>query len=323
MKLETELTSFDRALLAEATDGFLPPQVIDFHAHVMDPRFYARDAVNPAFAGRPMGFPEYTAALELLLGPRLVGEFVFPYPARRTDRAGVNAWMTTEARAATTPRHRLAALVAPSDDPGLAGEWLRGEACCGLKPYHLYANEGDTRQTDIEDWAPEWMWRCCHEHEAMLILHLVKDASSAHPANQEALLRLSTRYPGCRVVLAHVGRSFNHRTARGLKALASRSNIVVDTSAITESEGIKIAFDVLGVDRVLYGSDYPISHVRGRCVTAGDSFQWIYGEEMNNPRMTLVGIESLLSHRQAAEDLGLSRTDIEKLFYANARALLG
>jgi hypothetical protein len=33
---------------------------------------------------------------------------------------------------------------------------------------------------------------------------------------------------------------------------------------------------------------------------------------MNNPRMTLVGIESLLSHRQAAEDLGLSRTDIEK-----------
>jgi glutamate-1-semialdehyde 2,1-aminomutase len=80
---------------------------------------------------------------------------------------------------------------------------------------------------------------------------------------------------------------------------------------------------VLGVDRVLYGSDYPISHVRGRCVTAGDSFQWIYGEEMNNPRMTLVGIESLLSHRQAAEDLGLSRTDIEKLFFANARALLG
>lgn len=323
MKLETELIPLDRALLAEATDGFLPDRVIDFHAHVMEARFYAADAVNPAFAGRTIDLERYTTAMGLLLGTRLVGDFVFPYPARRTDRIGVNEWMIADAR--STParqRHWLAALVAPSDDPGLASEWLRDGRCCGLKPYHLYAHDGDTRQTDIEAWAPEWMWRCCHEHEALLILHLVKDASSADPANREALLRLSTRYPGCRVVLAHVGRSFNHRTARGLKDLASRPNIVVDTSAVTECEGIKLAVDVLGIDRVIYGSDYPISHVRGRCVTAGDSFQWIYGEEMNNPRMTLVGIESLLSHRQAAEDLGLGRVEIEKLFHGNAQALL-
>jgi predicted TIM-barrel fold metal-dependent hydrolase len=125
------------------------------------------------------------------------------------------------------------------------------------------------------------------------------------------------------VVLAHVGRSFNHRTVRGLTAFTDRPNIVVDTSAITEPESIKFALGTLGVDRVLYGSDYPISHFRGRCVTAGDSFQWIYADEMNNPRMTLIGIESLLSHRKAAEDLGLRRAEIERIFYGNAWRLLG
>lgn len=322
MKLETCLNPVDRELLAEATDGFLPDRVIDFHAHVMDARFYAAGTVNPALAGKTIGFDEYAAAMRLLLAGRLAAAFVFPYPARRADRPGVNQWMFAEPKVDAAGR-RVAALVAPTDDPAVSGEWLRAGLCCGLKPYHLYAQDGDTQQCAIETWAPEWMWKLCDQHRAFLILHLVKDASSADPANREALLRLSAKYPSCQVVLAHVGRSFNHRTARGLTAFADRPNIVVDTSAITESEGIKFALGALGVERVIYGSDYPISHFRGRCVTAGDSFQWIYAEEMNNPRMTLIGIESLLSHRKAAEELGLRRAEIERVFFGNARKLLG
>jgi glutamate-1-semialdehyde 2,1-aminomutase len=57
MKLETELTSFDRELLTEATDGFLPPQVIDFHAHVMDPRFLCARCGQPCLCRPAHGFP--------------------------------------------------------------------------------------------------------------------------------------------------------------------------------------------------------------------------------------------------------------------------
>ena len=29
------------------------------------------------------------------------------------------------------------------------------------------------------------------------------------------------------------------------------------------------------------GSDFPVSHLRGRCVAIGDSFHWFYADEMN------------------------------------------
>ena len=38
--------------------------------------------------------------------------------------------------------------------------------------------------------------------------------------------------------------------------------------------------------------------------------------------MTLVGIESLLSLRRAAEDLSLTAADIQRIFYGNAQTML-
>jgi len=215
------------------------------------------------------------------------------------------------------------ALVAPGDDPALAAAWLESRLCRGLKPYFLYGREGDASQCGVEEYAPAWMWELCDRHDAVLTLHLVKDAAVADPANREALLRLSARYPRCRVVLAHIARSFNWRNARGLAALQDRPNIFVDTSAVTEPEGIKIALATLGPGRVLFGTDYPESHLRGRCVTAGKSAQWIYADAMNNSAMTLVGIESLRSIREASEQLGLGAAEVGRIFWGNARELLG
>lgn len=325
MKLETELTAVDRELLAEATEGFVPERVFDFHAHVLHPDFYPPEFLAAALKGKTIGFPDYAGAVQQLLpGRRLEGALLFPYTTRRNDRPGVNRWMFADLQAAAAGRALASlALVAPGDDQAMLEEWLAAGLCRGLKPYHLFAGPGDTTQSAVEDYAPEWMWRLCDRHGAVLMLHLVKDAASLAEANRDDLLRLAARYPGCRAILAHAGRAFNHRTARGLAALAGLPNIYVDTSAITEAEPFKIALDVLGVDRVLFGTDYPISHFRGRCVTAGNSFQWIYAEEMRNPAMTLIGIESLLSLRQACEQLGLGRGDIERLFLGNARAVLG
>lgn len=325
MKLATELNQVDRELLAEATEGFVPARVFDFHAHLLQPDFYAPEFLAAALSGRTIDLAAYRRGVGQLLPERhLAGALLFPYTTRRNDRPGMNRWLFGELQAAAPDLAVSAlALVAPTDDQGLVAGWLAADACVGLKPYHLFAHAGDTTQCDLEAYAPEWMWRLCDRHGAVLMLHLVKDAASLHPANREALLRLCAKYPGCRAVLAHAGRAFNHRTARGLAAFAGVPNLFVDNSVITEAEAVKIALDVLGVDRMLFGTDYPVSHFRGRCVTAGGSFQWIYAEEMRNPAMTLIGIESLLSLRQAAESLGLRPAEIERIFLGNAQRLLG
>ena len=324
MKVETELSATDRGLLAEATENFLPPEIFDFHAHVMEPRSYAPPTLGAHLNGRTVSPASYRDAMGLLLpGARLKEALLFPFPARDHDRPAINRWMFDEiARLPDSFRARGLAIVAPHDDPCAVADAMAAGHCAGLKPYHFYAGRSDTSQVGVEDFAPEWMWRLCDRHGAVLMLHLMRDAAVSDAGNREALLRLSEKHPRCQAVLAHAARSFNHRTARGLRALQDRPNIFVDTSAITEAESLRAALELLGPHRVLYGSDYPISHLRGRCVTVGHQFLWLYAEEAKAPGMTLVGLESLLALRAACEQARLPMTDVRKIFWDNAHAVL-
>ena len=324
MKIETELNPTDVILLGEAIDGFVPPQVFDFHAHVMEPSSYAPTTLGPHLNGLTVSPASYRDAMALILpGGRLREALLFPFPARDHDRPAVNRWMFAEiARLPDSFRARGLAIVSPHDDPGLVAAAMAAGQCAGLKPYHFYAWKGDTTQVGVEDFAPEWMWKLCDRHGAVLMLHLMRDEAVAEPGNAEALVRLGKKYPGCQAVLAHVARSFNHRTSRGLQALQDLPNVWVDMSAITKAEAIRAAIEILGPHRVLYGSDYPISHLRGRCVTVGNQFLWLYAEESKAPKMTLIGIESLRALRAACAQAGLGRKAIQGIFWDNGRAVL-
>ena len=324
MKIETELNAVDLSLLAEATEGFVPAQVLDIHGHVVEPSGYAPTTLGPHLNGWTISPRSYRAAMELILpGGRLKEALLFPFPAREHNRPMVNEWMYREiAGLDDSFRASGLAIVGPKDDPGPAAEAMAAGRCVGLKPYHLYAWPGDTTQAGVEDIAPEWMWRLCDRHGAVLMLHIMRDEAMSEPGNREALLRLSTKYPNCQLILAHIARSFNQRTVRGLSDLKHLPNVCVDTSAICESENLRFALEVLGPGRVLYGSDYPISHVRGRCITVGRQALWLYAEEAKAPGMTLVGIESLLALRTACTQLGLTPRDLQGIFRDNALKVL-
>lgn len=324
MKIETELNATDAVLLHEAVDGFVPEQVFDFHAHVMEPSSYSPTTLGLHLNGLTVSPASYRSAMELILpGGRLKEALLFPFPARDHNRPAINEWMFGELeRLPDSFRARGLAIVSPRDDPGPVAAAMAAGRCAGLKPYHFYAGPGDTSQAGLEDFAPEWMWELCHRHAAVLMLHLMRDDAAANPGNSAALVKLSRKYPDCQAVLAHVARSFNHRTSRGLRTLKDLPNICVDVSAITESESIRAALELLGPHRVLYGSDYPISHLRGRCVTVGNQFLWLYAEESKAPKMTLIGIESLRALRAACTQAGLGRQEVQGIFRENGHAVL-
>ena len=88
--------------------------------------------------------------------------------------------------------------------------------------------------------------------------------------------------------------------------------------------------DVLGPRRLLWGSDYPISHMRGRCVAMGDQFVWFYEDSVDwrviSPQAEIqpyfIGHESLRSPKHAAMAMRLKDSEIEGIFYGNARQML-
>jgi hypothetical protein len=80
---------------------------------------------------------------------------------------------------------------------------------------------------------------------------------------------------------------------------------------------------------VLYGSDFPVSHQRGRCVALGDSFLWISSDNANldvpyaKLELALVGHESLRTLKVAAMATRLTDSQVEDIFCHNATALCG
>jgi len=329
MNYTDELNANDRRLAARLAD-FLPDEIYDSHVHPYRAEHFPAGTA-PYLAGRgPFGCAEYTREIRRTVGERQVHGLFFGLPHKGADRAAINAWIEADVRAHGTPLSRALLLVSPADDPAAVAAALRSGRFSGLKVYHCYANLPQTGQARIEEFAPDWMWELLHEVRGVMLLHIMRDGAIADPENQQSLRRLCRAYPQARLVLAHIARSFNYRNARdGLHVVAELENAVVDTSAIAEADAFRVALRVLGPRRILWGSDFPISELRGRCITAGDDFFWLHPELLQGDaqaeaaqKMTLVGLESLLTLREACEDAGLTRGDIEDIFRRNALRLL-
>ena len=151
----------------------------------------------------------------------------------------------------------------------------------------------------------------------------------ADPANYEYVIEKCTRYPHANLVLAHTGRSFCAENARrGLPMIKQLKNVWFDTSAICEPGPFITVIREFGVKKLMYGSDFPIAEIRGRCVTLGDGFFWVQPDTVAsqpdnsafNP--TLVGLESIRALLDAADYLGLGKSERDDLFFNNANRLL-
>ena len=319
----------DDSLAAQVRE-FLPRRVFDIHAHLHDARFFPPDAWESLAGLSPLGCDAHRASLHRLLQPLEIAGLHFPLPHAGADRAGVNAWLAAEVSGQGAPASRSLILASPADAPESLARQLGLPGVCGFKVYHCYASRRPTTDSEIEEYAPDWMWELLDGVGGILMLHVVRDAAMADEANQRSLRRLCRRYPRVQVVLAHVARSFSHHHARaGLRAVASLDNVVVDTSVICDESAFSEAIEILGVHRVLWGSDFPVSEFRGRCVTVGDGFHWLYAKETEgipaegfDARASLIGLESLVALKGACERAALTAADLALVFDGNARRLL-
>lgn len=331
LKLVTQLTDTDRRLLDRCIEGFLPQRIYDIHSHLYHTRHFAPGTM-PAFldADRGYGLRDFNEAMTRWMPGREVEGLFFGYPRGGNNRAGENAWLREQIEPVVAKTHsRALVLAAPQDDPAEVRRLMESGVFIGIKPYRFYADVADTNEATIESFAPEWMWELCHEHDGVLMLHIMRAGGITDPHNIETIRRLCRRYPRCRLVLAHVARSFNYRHAReGLQAIADIDNVVVDVSAVTQAGAFRAALEILGPRRVLWGSDYMVSELRGSCFTQGDGFTWIYSEDEPAQKLTIfgsytiVGIESLMCLREACEDTGMTPADLQDIFHDNALRLL-
>jgi len=330
-----QLTDADRDFAERYVVPHLPDQIFDAHAHLFRHDHYSDDTIPPSLLATPahVGMAAYRDFIDWLHPDgRTKGGLYFGL-AFLGDRVANNDFVAQEVADAQAAGFLAYGqmLIAPSMDADYVRAAVKQGGFVGLKPYHLMAEvDGPTFHAPIEAYLTEEHVQVADELGLTITLHMVRDRALADPINQATIRRYCENYPNMRLILAHAARGFNPwHTIEGIESLRGLQNVWCDTSAVTEAGAFEVIVEVLGHERLLYGTDFHVSHMRGRCIAIGDSFHWLYAEEMDldekhiSLQPVLIGLESLRSLILAMHRLKLTDRQIEDIFYGNGAALFG
>ncbi len=319
----------DRELFGRKLSSWMPPGSFDFHAHLYDLWMLATGGDMASLAGpAEVGYATYRTCQRVWMGERCpTAGLFFPFPVRGLNAPAANQFLWNELR--DQPRSRGLMIVRPQDDPADIDAQVARDGWCGFKVYHVFADRPDTFHAETQEFLPEWAWEIAHARGLCITLHIVLDRALADPRNQTYIRDRCLRYPNARLVLAHAARGFcGAHTVEGIDSLRGLDNVWFDTSVVCEPHPFEAILRTFGPSRLLYGSDFPVSELRGRALSLGDGFWWLYEQNIDWTDWTLgrptkIGIESLLALRQACCALALSDADVERIFRGNAEMLLG
>jgi len=321
----TDQELFDRCLRS-----FVPPRPIDIHAHL----YRRQDAALPLADDLQTddgdaSLNAYRRNLAAWMGDAAPqGGLFFAFPTRDSNLAAANQFLIDQV-AQSDGLSRGLLLVRPHDDPAPAEALVQQHRLAGFKVYHLYADRADTFQATIGEFLPDWAWELADQHSLLIMLHLVRARALADPENQAYRLDYARRFPNARLILAHAARGFcGAHTVEGIDSLRGVPNVYFDTSAICEPAPLEAILRAFGPSRLLFGTDFPVSEMRGKCVSVGDGFCWLDSRNFDwreSPfaQPVRVGLESLLAVKQACQTLRLNDSDVERIFSGGAQELLG
>ncbi len=329
------LTDADREAIRKL-DDFLPQTVFDMHMHIGKPSFLP-SLFAPGSAFQRCGEQVDMALYETMHAPlygaprRLRANMVVnPDPVMRTDsstRAEAVRFLTKELQA--RPDCIGAVPVLPEDTVDTVAEMLVHPGIRGFRSYHYMAEGGGTWQKSPDTFVPEAAFAVADQRQLSVILHPARDLALGDADNLRYVTDMAKKYPRAKLILTHAGRGFAPWTIEeALPRLAPLENVYFTLSAVCEPLPFCHILKACGHGRVFWGSDYPVSMLRGKCVSLGLQSLWLYEKEIaaagraDFPAL-LIGIENLLALRDACRLLSLTPAQIEDVFGGNAVRVFG
>ena len=320
-------TDVDREFFDREINSFLPDRIFDAHTHC-----WRQDFMPWSIKGGPdsVGWPEYVRAMEDLHPGRVTKAMFIPFVIPETvDHTLVaNEWAAEVV--AQDEACRGIFFVRPDDDPEWVREHVRRLDLNGLKCYHTMAKVEPTWEADIPDYLPEALVKVADEEGWVITLHMVKSRAVADPSNIHWIRHYCSTYPNMKLILAHSGRGFQAaHNLEGLPQLTGLDNLYFDTSVNCEPIAHQAIIRIIGHEKLMYGTDLPVCHARGRSLSAADSFVWLYedtpvwGEKQGRVAPVLIGLEHLRSIKWACWSEKLSDRQVEDIFWNNAANLFG
>ncbi|MDD5603098.1 MAG: amidohydrolase family protein [Eubacteriales bacterium] len=369
MKRIFEIKKIDTDFYNEKIRDFLPEKIIDIHTHVwlkrhrrllrlrpepvprkdpacnnvLIPNTAAAPHSDPVPVLRTAAWPELVAAensieslietYKLLFPGKEVTPLIFSNLSRDDDIDTANEYVRT-----SSCNYRCPSLI-------FAAPWWNGEEFerkikegghLGCKVYlnmaALHIKADDIR---IFDFLPRHQLEVLNRHGWIVMLHIPGSGRLRGRQNLEQMLEIEERYPGVKLIIAHVGRAYcPEDVGDAFDVLSGTGNMLFDISANTNNYVFERLVDAVGPGRILFGSDLPILRMRAARVCEKGNYvnivpEGMYGDVTGDSHMreakgdeaekiTFLLYEEIEAFRIAALSAGLTAGEIADVFYNNA-----
>lgn len=328
----TKSVQGERALRERMLD-WLPPKVFGAHKHANGPHAaqgFSEFGGPQRRSSRPrwhLGHPDQVR--ELRCGEHAVTRLRMPEPQARVNQAEANEYLLGNVRQAREGVVGFRGLLLDKD---YTLQQFRSGRYTDLKCYPHFREPPVSRSRSF---FPDWAQEECQFSRVPIILHVPTPASN----RLSQLLQVCDDYQELRVILARRGRedaaSLGPESA--LEALAGYDPVFADTSTVTDSALVSLAYMYLGRDRTLFGSEEPFC--LPRYLEFDDPQAGRVGVSANNYRCSrahaaarydALARDAVLLHVQSLQAMhyglptpaGRSDSCLTRIFNGNALALL-
>ena len=319
----------DRQVWEEELADFVPSRILDAHIHC-----FWRSAVTgvdpDSLKKEDNDLETLNQWAEVLYPGRRMQYLILGHPFPGTDVAKHVELNRSEIDGVPGVRHNR--LVTPSCKLEDIERDLKHPQFVGLKPYRTHSVTGDIAQCRIHEFLPHEQMEFANHHGLWVTMHLSRFHGCADHLNLQDLEEYTTkRYPNLKWLLAHCARSFTYWPMQeAVERLRDMPNIHYDTSAVTDPRPYISLLTKEDTRRIFWGSDgVGAAFFHGHYAALGRAWEHYDADrgDLQFPhcdgRPILAVYEQLLSMKFAAEMAGLSKDQVEGLFWRNAATALG
>lgn len=343
MKKLFQVKPVDKKFYEEKIRDILPDRIIDVHTHIWLKSMKNRPGQEKRVVNWPSRVAEENPAADLiqtyklLLPGKTVTPLIFNSPTRGKNLDILNGYVTRSAKKYKLPSLMLSNPAWPGED---FAQKLKDGNFQGAKPYLSFASEYiPPDEIRIFDFIPHHHLEVLNRLGKILMLHIPRPGRLKDRVNLAQMLEIEEKYPDIKLIIAHAGRAYcPEDVGDAFKVLSCTKKMSFDISANTNETVFRQLIEAVGPQRILFGSDLPITRMRMRRICEKGIYinlipGGLYGDVSGDKNMREVTgkeaeklsfflYEEISAFCRAAEKTGLTKRDIQKVFYSNAAALL-
>ena len=333
-------TDYDKFIYEEYLRDFLPDRMIDIHVHIW------KEGMEREGSESRKGMVDWTKLVapdcsiedlmrsyEQMFPGKSVKPVLMGWPS--CDLQKTNAYALSCAK-----EYKLPVFYCTNwdTDPEEIRRAITEEGYCGIKPYlnksPPYIPAAEVR---IFDFLTHEHLKVCDELGAVVMLHIPRSLRLRDPVNLAQMMEIEEKYPNAKVIIAHIGRAYCPEDfGNAFELMAQTKNLLFDFTANTLDRAMVKIIDAVGPDRVMFGSDMPITKMRMYRIVEDGRYinvvpRGLYGDvsydknmrETDETDITTFMYEELLAFKRASEELKLTRSEIENILGKNGAKLFG